>query len=167
MIDAVPVVCAGCGTPTKQAVKGRCPSCASEHELERTSTRGRDQPWSKLYTHRRYRAARLEVFERDGHTCRLRHVGCIGSRRLRAHHSPRKLAELWRRAGADWSTFVDSACDVDAMVTACEPCHVVDDRSVDGGVGHGARGRRLVRAGVGVSLAEPEKFVSRPKAGLA
>lgn len=145
MIEDVPVVCAGCGTPTKQAVKGRCPRCAGGHELERTTSRGREQPWSRLYTHRRWRRARLELFERDDHTCQLRHPGCLGGRRLRAHHRPRKLEQLWAIARGDWSAFVELACDLDGLVTACEPCHVVDDRK--GGVGLTRRAARTVRAG--------------------
>lgn len=134
----VATVCAGCGTPTKQAVKGRCPKCAPAHERRRSELRRKStQPWSRLYNLARWRRCRAAALERDGRRCRLALPGCLGSERLRGHHRPRSVAQLWAIARGEWSAFVELACDVDAVVTACEPCHHADDaRMRKGGPAH-------------------------------
>ena len=128
MID-VATVCVGCGTPTKEAVKGRCPTCATAHELERKALREEREPWSRLYSLAVWKRCRAFVLERDGNRCRLRlSPRCKpNGPRLRAHHSPTPARDLWRRSAGVWELFVELACDPDGVVTACEPCDALDD----------------------------------------
>lgn len=136
MLIDVATVCSGCGKPTKEAVKGRCPDCATvrahetaARELDRTRARAESEPWSRLYSRAVWRRCRAFVLERDGYRCTLR----ISPRckpngpRLRAHHSPTPTREMWTRARGHWDLFVELACNPDGVVTVCEPCHNLDD----------------------------------------
>ncbi len=125
----VATVCSGCGKPTKAAVKGRCPDCAPAHELDRKHTREEREPWSRLYSLALWKRCRALVFERDDHRCRLRLSRRCKPRgpRLRAHHSPTPARELWVSSAGVWERFLEVACDPAGVVTACEPCHALDD----------------------------------------
>jgi 5-methylcytosine-specific restriction endonuclease McrA len=125
------VVCIGCGTPTKEAVNGRCPVCAPAHERERSTTRMHFQPWVRLYKLTRWRKTRLAAIARDRGRCSLRLSSrCLGSVKLIGHHKPASVEQLWLEANGDWDRFVELACDVDAVVTACQVCHNEDDAAM-------------------------------------
>ena len=129
MTTIVATVCVGCGTPTKEPIKGRCPNCAPAHELDRKAARADREPWQRLYGLAVWKRCRAAVLDRDGHRCRLRiSKACTRTERLRAHHSPRRTRELWAMAAGVWDVFLELACDPLRVITACEPCHVLDDK---------------------------------------
>lgn len=136
-MTAVSTVCAECGTPSTEAVSGRCPSCAAAaderrraRERERSDTRSADQPWRRLYGLAIWKRCRGEVLERDGHRCQLKlSRRCTKDRKLHACHWPESVEELWGVARGDWELFVELASDEAFVVTGCEPCHVVLDSS--------------------------------------
>ncbi len=123
----VATVCSGCGKPTKQAVKGRCPDCAPAHEKKRLVDRLESEPWIRAYRTSRWQWCRAAVLERDGHRCRLGRPGCLRTKRLVGHHTPKSLKELWQAARGQWDDFLELATDQGRVVTACHPCHNADD----------------------------------------
>jgi uncharacterized paraquat-inducible protein A len=126
-MTVVATVCSSCGTPTKQAVKGRCPTCAPAYEKNRLSDRLQREPWIRAYRTSRWQRCRAAVLERDGHRCRLRLPGCLGTKRLVGHHRPNSLERLWEMTHGVWENFIELATDSERVVTACHACHAVDD----------------------------------------
>ncbi len=117
-------VCAGCRQLVlpQDNVRGRCSSCAKSYEKARTTRRlTTSEPWQWLYSHRRWRAARARVLERDGHRCRV--PGCNEVRGLEVHHSPMWVGSLWRAAAGNRETFLRLACDEANLVASCKPHH--------------------------------------------
>lgn len=126
-MTVVATVCSGCGKPTKEAVKGRCPGCSPKHEKTRLNERLETQPWTRAYRTFRWQRCRAAVLDRDGRRCRLRFAGCVATKRLVGHHRPRSLEQLWLLARGQWDHFLELATDPERVVTACEPCHNADD----------------------------------------